>query len=61
MHAMGLLFPRANRAPAIVPVSQSKLCKAITQDPRLADWRIGRSARIISGFYTSQALELVRR
>jgi magnesium-protoporphyrin O-methyltransferase len=61
MHALGLLFPRGNRAPAIVPVSQAKLCKAIAEDPRLADWRVGRSARIISGFYTSQALELVRR
>jgi magnesium-protoporphyrin O-methyltransferase len=61
MHAMGLLFPRANRAPAIVPVGEAKLRKAIEEDPRLADWRIGRSARIVSGFYTSQALELVRR
>jgi magnesium-protoporphyrin O-methyltransferase len=61
MHAVGLLFPRSNRAPAIVPVSQAKLCKAIAEDSRLADWRIGRSARIVSGFYTSQALELVRR
>jgi magnesium-protoporphyrin O-methyltransferase len=61
MHALGLLFPRANRAPAIVPVGHKQLCKAISEDPRLADWRIGRSARIVSGFYTSQALELVRR
>jgi magnesium-protoporphyrin O-methyltransferase len=61
MHAVGLLFPRNNRAPAIIPVSQSQLTKAIAQDPRLAGWRVGRTARIISGFYTSQALELVRR
>ncbi len=61
MHAVGLLFPRNNRAPAIIPVSQSLLTKAIAQDPRLAGWQVGRTARIISGFYTSQALELVRR
>jgi magnesium-protoporphyrin O-methyltransferase len=61
VHALGLWFPRANRAPAIVPVGQKQLCKAIAEDPRLADWRVGRSARIVSGFYTSQALELVRR
>jgi magnesium-protoporphyrin O-methyltransferase len=61
MHAVGLLFPRGDRAPAIMPVSQSRLIKAISRDPRLAEWRVGRTARIISGFYTSQALELVRR
>jgi magnesium-protoporphyrin O-methyltransferase len=61
MHAVGLLFPRGNRAPAIIPVSQSRLTKAIAQDPRLADWQVGRTARIISGFYMSQAMELVRR
>jgi magnesium-protoporphyrin O-methyltransferase len=61
MHAVGLLFPRSNRAPAIIPVSQSRLTRAIAQDPRLAAWKVGRTARIISGFYTSQAMELVRR
>jgi magnesium-protoporphyrin O-methyltransferase len=61
MHAVGLLFPRGDRAPAIIPVSKTRLTKAIAQDPRLSGWRIGRSVRIVSGFYTSQALELVRR
>jgi magnesium-protoporphyrin O-methyltransferase len=61
MHAVGLLFPRADRAPAIQPVGETRLQKAIAADPRLADWRVGRTTRIISGFYTSQALELVRR
>jgi magnesium-protoporphyrin O-methyltransferase len=61
MHAVGLLFPRNDRAPAIIPVSPSSLKKAIAKDPRLSDWRVGRTTRIISGFYTSQALELVRR
>ena len=61
MHAVGLLFPRGNRAPAIEPVSQPRLIKAIADDPRLSSWRVGRTARIISGFYMSQAVELVRR
>jgi magnesium-protoporphyrin O-methyltransferase len=61
MHAVGLLFPRGNRAPAIMPVSQPRLIKAIADDPRLSSWRVGRTARIISGFYMSQAVELVRR
>jgi magnesium-protoporphyrin O-methyltransferase len=61
MHAVGLLFPRGNRAPAIIPVSHARLTSAIAKDPRLAGWRVGRTARIVSGFYTSQAMELVRR
>jgi len=61
MHGVGLLFPRADRAPAIEPVGQVRLGKAIAADPALQDWRIGRTQRISSGFYTSQALELVRR
>jgi magnesium-protoporphyrin O-methyltransferase len=61
MWGMGRLFPRADRAPAIEPVMETRLRKAIEQEPRLANWRIGRTQRIASGFYTSQALELVRR
>jgi magnesium-protoporphyrin O-methyltransferase len=61
MHGMGLLFPRANRAPAIEPVTEALLRKGIASEPSLAAWRIGRTARIQRGFYTSQAMELVRR
>jgi magnesium-protoporphyrin O-methyltransferase len=61
MHGMGRLFPRADRAPAIEPVMEGRLRKAIAAEPRLANWSIGRTQRVASGFYTSQALELVRR
>jgi magnesium-protoporphyrin O-methyltransferase len=61
MHGMGRLFPRADRAPAIEPVMEARLRKAIDAEPRLANWSIGRTHRIASGFYTSQAMELVRR
>ena len=57
----GRAFPRADRAPAIVPVTLDGLSRAIKAAPELADWRIGRTRRIQSGFYTSQALELVRK
>ena len=60
MHAVGKLFPRKDRAPAIVPVGIGRLGRLIAADPRLAQWRVGRDARIGSGFYTSHALELVR-
>jgi len=61
MHAVGLLFPRGNRAPAIVPVAEPSLHKRIAEHPSVQDWRPGRTQRVASGFYTSQALELVRR
>jgi magnesium-protoporphyrin O-methyltransferase len=60
MHAVGKLFPRGDRAPAIVPVAESTLRRLIPQHAGLAGWRIGRCERIKSGFYTSQAMELVR-
>lgn len=59
MHAVGRLFPRGNRAPAIVPVADRGLRRAIRSTRVLDAWRIGRTERIASGFYTSQAMELV--
>ena len=60
MHAIGRLFPRGDRAPSIQPVSQSKLLAGIAGEPALRQWRHGRTLRIASGFYTSQAVELER-
>jgi magnesium-protoporphyrin O-methyltransferase len=59
MHLVGKAFPRSDRAPAIVPVSAEALARRITAAPGLRDWRIGRTQRIVSGFYTSQAMELI--
>ena len=61
MISIGKLFPRGDRAPFIEPVREAKLRRLLTQHPDLADWRIGRCERVASGFYTSQALELVRQ
>jgi magnesium-protoporphyrin O-methyltransferase len=58
MHAVGKLFPRSDRAPAIVPVAEAGLREALAAAPALAGWRAARSERIASGFYTSQAMEL---
>ena len=60
MHAAGRAFPRRDRAPAIVPVGEDNLRRLIAADMRLAGWRIGRTARVMTGFYKSQAFELVR-
>ena len=60
MHAVGRLFPRGDRAPAIEPVSETALRNAVGAERDLVPWRPARTERIASGFYTSQALELVR-
>jgi magnesium-protoporphyrin O-methyltransferase len=60
MHAAGKLFPRADRAPAIEPVSEGRIRRDIAASPAFAGWRLGRSERITSGFYMSHAMELTR-
>jgi magnesium-protoporphyrin O-methyltransferase len=60
LHATGRLFPRSNRSPAIEPITQASLRKAVAAEPALSGWRLGRTQRVASGFYTSQALELMR-
>ena len=59
MHATGKLFPRSDRAPAIVPVAEPQLVGQL--NAALPDWRVERRERVGSGFYISHALELVRR
>jgi magnesium-protoporphyrin O-methyltransferase len=61
MLGVGRLFPRGDRAPFIEPVAEATLRRLIADAPALAAWQAARSERIASGFYTSQALELVRR
>ncbi len=61
MHAVGRLFPRSDRAPAIEPVSEARLRKLIDMSFDLAPWRAGSNERVVSGFYLSHAMELVRR
>jgi magnesium-protoporphyrin O-methyltransferase len=60
MHTIGRAFPRKDRAPALEPVSATKLGVLIQAESTLAQWCQGRSHRIVHGFYTSQAEELVR-
>jgi magnesium-protoporphyrin O-methyltransferase len=61
MHAIGRLFPRADRAPAIEPISEGALRRHIDQSWGLGPWCPAASERIVSGFYLSQSMELVRR
>lgn len=61
MHAVGRLFPRGDRAPAIEPVGTRTLVDLIGREAGLHAFGPGRTERVASGFYTSQAMELVRR
>jgi magnesium-protoporphyrin O-methyltransferase len=61
MHAVGRLLPKGgDRAPAIVPLGETALASALAGHGVAAGWRVGRTLRVKSGFYTSQALELAR-
>jgi magnesium-protoporphyrin O-methyltransferase len=60
MHAVGRLFPRSDRAPAIEPVSERNLLRHMSAAPTLATWQAARTRRISRAFYISQALEVVR-
>lgn len=60
MHAVGQLFPRGNRSPAIAPISVDRLSRNMETQASLQDWRIAQSKRIVSGFYISQAVEARR-
>jgi magnesium-protoporphyrin O-methyltransferase len=61
MHATGRFFPRADRAPAIEPVSPKGLVRHLQDVGMMQDWDMGRSHRVDVGFYKSHALELTRR
>ena len=59
MHAVGRLFPRGDRAPAIEPVRTRTIQRLIGKD--IAGWSIGRGHRVARGFYISQAQEVVHQ
>jgi magnesium-protoporphyrin O-methyltransferase len=61
MHAVGRFFPRGDRAPAIEPVAEKTLRQLVSSEKNLDGFAPKRTKRIVSGFYTSQALELERR
>jgi len=60
MIRVGRLFPRKDRAPFIEPVSENSLRSAIEKTDTLRDWKINRTQKISSGFYTSQAMEVCK-
>jgi magnesium-protoporphyrin O-methyltransferase len=61
MHMAGRLFPRGDRAPSIEPVAEATLRRALAAEHGLGAWIADRTARVSTGFYTSQVMELTRR
>lgn len=59
MHAVGRLFPRGDRAPAIEPVREKTIDRLITSN--ITGWTVHRTHRVARGFYISQAMEVVRQ
>jgi magnesium-protoporphyrin O-methyltransferase len=53
------VLPVGSRPPSVEPVSEARVRALLAADPRLAAWRPARTARVSSGFYGSQAMELV--
>lgn len=61
MHFVGRLLPhRAHRAPSIIPLKTGQLMTGIDDSVGTDGWNASRTARVHSGFYISQAIEVMR-
>lgn len=61
MYAVGRCLPNASdRAPSISLVRSQRLRELVAKTPALKDWSIGRCEQVRSGFYISEAWEIVR-
>jgi len=58
---VGKVFPRGDRSPDIAPISPANLRKRIDASEALADFELGRTDLVDSGFYVSRAQELILR
>ena len=58
MHFIGKAFPRGDRSPAILPVSEARLAQDIAL--ALPEWKIDFTQRVSRGFYKSQAMGISR-
>ncbi|MDE8348916.1 MAG: magnesium protoporphyrin IX methyltransferase [Acidocella sp.] len=58
MLSVGKIMPRGDRSPAIIPQSEARLQREVALRPAFARFNVGRTSRITSGFYFSQAMEI---
>ena len=57
MISLGRLFPRGDRAPWLNPMAADRLASMRSTDAVLQHWHTGKTQRVSSGFYKSQALQ----
>ncbi|MEO0729428.1 MAG: magnesium protoporphyrin IX methyltransferase [Pseudomonadota bacterium] len=60
MYYAGKVFPRADRAPAIEPIRESKLLRLSETSLALSNWQLRPATRVSNGFYISNALHVER-
>ena len=60
MISLGRLFPRGDRAPWLEPMAESRIAHLMNGHRALDGWSCGRTQRVSSGFYKSQAMEWLR-
>lgn len=60
MISVGRIFPRGNRAPWLEPMAEEKIASLMAVNEALKPWSTGRTRRVSSGFYQSQAMEWTR-
>jgi magnesium-protoporphyrin O-methyltransferase len=60
MITVGRWLPRKDRAPWLEPMAAEKIISLMQDHAALRAWSAQRTQRVSSGFYKSQALELVR-
>tara|TARA_R110002020_G_scaffold36134_28_gene108733 strand:+ start:7144 stop:7845 length:702 start_codon:yes stop_codon:yes gene_type:complete len=60
MQAVGKMFPRGDRSPAIQPVAINRLIAQTLKQPGMEGWQSHAPTRISRGFYISEAQELAR-
>ena len=60
-HARGgtLLSPRQTARRRFCRFRSTRIERRLATQPGLTDWRVGRASRVDSGFYISQAMEVV--
>jgi magnesium-protoporphyrin O-methyltransferase len=54
------VLPRVNGPPSVEPVAETRLRSLLASEAGLSTWRPARTAHVNSGFYRSQALELLK-
>jgi magnesium-protoporphyrin O-methyltransferase len=59
MIRIGRLFPRGDRAPWLNPMAADRLASMRSRDAVLRHWQAGKTHRVSSGFYKSQAMQWV--